>query len=86
MTGPGIAELDISCDGSRIVIGKLISTDAKGNSYYHLYMNIGDADQTIDLTPNTTTGALYDGMSADGSKVFFTTRSAPPAPGHRLKR
>ncbi len=36
-------------------------------------MNIGDADHTIDLTPGTSTGALYDGMTNDGSTVFFTT-------------
>jgi len=73
MTGPGIAELDISSDGSRILIGQLVGTDAKGNSYYHLYMDIGDSNKTVDLTPGTIHGVLYDGMSADGSKVFFTT-------------
>ena len=36
-------------------------------------MNIGDSGQTIDLTPGTTHGALFDGMTADGSRVFFTT-------------
>jgi hypothetical protein len=36
-------------------------------------MNIGDAGQTVDVTPGTTTGVLYDGMTADGSKVFFTS-------------
>lgn len=73
MTGAGIGELDISSNGSRIVVGQLISTDPQGNNYYHLYMNVGDSAQTIDLTPGTTTGALYDGMSADGTKVYFTT-------------
>jgi hypothetical protein len=73
MTGAGIGELDISADGSRIVVGQLISTDAQGNRYWHLYMNVGDSGQSIDLTPGTTTGALYDGMSADGTKVYFTS-------------
>ena len=45
-------------------------------SYWHLYMNVGDSGQTIDLTPGTTDGVLYDGMTADGSKVFFTTTDA----------
>jgi hypothetical protein len=73
MTGPGIGELDISSNGSRIVIGKLMSTDSEGNRYWHLYMNVGDSGHTIDLTPGTTSGALYNGMTADGSNVFFTT-------------
>ena len=37
-------------------------------------MHIGTSPETIDLTPGTTTGALFDGMTADGSTVYFTTR------------
>ena len=69
----GISELDISSDGTRILLGQLISADAKGNKYWHLYMNIGDSEHTIDLTPGSTHGVLFDGMTSDGSKVFFTT-------------
>jgi hypothetical protein len=69
----GLAELDVSADGSRIVIGQLISTDSAGNRYWHLYMDIGDSGTSIDLTPGATDGALYAGMTADGSKVYFTT-------------
>ena len=36
-------------------------------------MDVSDAISSIDLTPGATHGALYDGMTADGSKVFFTT-------------
>jgi hypothetical protein len=72
MTGAGIGELDISKDGSRIVVGQLVSESGEAK-YWHLYMNIGDAGQTVDLTPGTTSGAMYDGMTEDGSKVFFTT-------------
>ncbi len=70
----GISELAISKDGSRILIGQKVAEDAKGNPYYHLYMDIGDSPKTIDLTPGTTSGVLFDGMSTDGSKVFFTTK------------
>ncbi|HEX3243102.1 MAG TPA: hypothetical protein VHQ97_08475 [Solirubrobacterales bacterium] len=70
----GIAELDVSRDGSRIVVGQLMRTDAAGNRYFHLYMHVGTSPGTIDLTPGTTTGALYDGMTADGSSIYFTTR------------
>ncbi len=74
--GTGLAELGISSDGSRVVIGQLVSTDAAGNHYYHLYMHLGNDPETVDLTPGATGGAIYDGMSADGSIVYFTTKDA----------
>jgi sugar lactone lactonase YvrE len=73
MTGPGIAELDVSKDGSHVLIGQLVS-EAQGDKHWHLFMNVGDSIRTIDLTPGATTGVLYAGMSSDGSKVFFTTK------------
>jgi hypothetical protein len=73
MTGTGIAELDVSRDGSRILIGKLVSTDTKGNQYWHLYMHVGNSASSIDLTPGTTSGVLYAGMDEAGTKVYFTT-------------
>ncbi len=72
-TSDGLAELDISADGSRIVIGQLISVDSAGNHYWHLYMNVGDSTKNIDLMPGTTNGGLYDGMTKDGTKLYFTT-------------
>ena len=76
MTGPGIGGIDISDSGSRALVGELISTDAAGNDYWHLFMNVGGANQTVDLTPGTTTGVLYSGMTGDGTSVFFTTPDA----------
>jgi hypothetical protein len=73
MTGAGIGELDISADGSRILLGREVSTDSAGNTYWHLFMNIGDAAKTVDLMPSASAGALYAGMTEDGSKVFFVT-------------
>jgi DNA-binding beta-propeller fold protein YncE len=79
----GIAELGISSDGSRVLVAQKVITDADGNVYWHLYMNVGDSDKTIDLTPGVIAspggsgfkeGVLYAGMSADGSRVFFTTK------------
>jgi hypothetical protein len=70
----GISELDISEDGSRVLVGQKISTDADGNDYYHLYLHVGTDPDSIDLTPGATAGALYDGMTADGSRIFFTTK------------
>ena len=69
----GIGELDISADGSRILLGQLVSKDADGNAYWRLYMNIGDSAHTVALTPGATSGVLFDGMTADGTKVFFAT-------------
>ncbi len=34
---------------------------------------MNDSITSIDLTPGTTAGVLFDGMTADGTKVFFTT-------------
>lgn len=72
MTGAGIGELDISSDGGRVVVGQQLSTGPSGNRHWHLYMSADGADQTIDLTPGTA-GVLYNGMTADGTKVFFST-------------
>ncbi len=71
--GLNVAELGISADGSRIVIGKLVSTDAAGNHHYHLYMHVGKNTETIDLTPGATHGVIYAGMTEDASMVYFTT-------------
>jgi Fibronectin type III domain len=70
----GISELDISEQGDRIVVGQLVSTDAAGNHYYHLYMHLGTDPHTIDLTPGAADGVLFDGMTSDGAKVFYTTK------------
>jgi hypothetical protein len=72
MTGSGIGEVAISNDGSRILFGQLLSEEGDAR-FWHLYMNVGDSDHSIDLMPESTSGALFDGMTADGSKVFFTS-------------
>jgi sugar lactone lactonase YvrE len=73
MTGGNVGELDISDDGSRIVVAQRVSIDGQGNSYWHPYMHIGNSPNSVDLAPGTNTGVLYGGMSADGSRVFFST-------------
>jgi hypothetical protein len=70
----GLAELDISGDGSRIVIGQLTEVDSAGNHYWHLYLNVDDAGESIDLMPGASDGALYDGMTANGSMLYLTSR------------
>jgi hypothetical protein len=72
MGGAGIAELDVSADGSHVLIGRQVGTDAAGNPLYDLYMHIGSDPHSVAIaTP--TDGALYAGMTADGSTVYFTT-------------
>jgi hypothetical protein len=79
MTGPGIGQLDISADGTRILIGQQVDDDAAGNRYWHLYMNLGASEQTIDVTPGVgSAGVLFNGMTAGGSTVFITTTAALP--------
>ena len=43
MTGGGIAELDISSDGSHVLVGKQVGVDAAGNKSYDLYMHVAGA-------------------------------------------
>jgi hypothetical protein len=71
--GTGAAELAVSEDGSRVVIGRVLSTDAAGNRHYHLYLHVGTDASSIDLTPGTSAGALFAGMSADGESIYFAT-------------
>jgi hypothetical protein len=74
MSGAGIGSLDISADGSRIVVAQKVSTDAAGNSYWHPYLHIGTSPNTVDLAPGAITGVLFAGMTEDGAKIFFTTK------------
>jgi hypothetical protein len=67
-----VAELDISANGSRILVGKLVGTDAAGNDHYDLYMHVGGSADSV-VVADTPGGVIYDGMTGDGTKVFFTT-------------
>ncbi|HEY5977954.1 MAG TPA: hypothetical protein VIT85_08865 [Solirubrobacterales bacterium] len=69
----GIAALDVSADGSRIVVAQRVSTDTKGNHYWRPFMHVGTSPETIELAPGSSSGVHFDGMTADGSKVFMTT-------------
>jgi len=70
--GSEIGELDISKDGSHILLGQL-AEEKHGAKLWHLYMNIGDSEKTIALTPGAVKGVAFDGMSADGETVFFSS-------------
>ena len=70
----GIGSLDVSEDGSRVVVAQKVSTDSNGNDYWHPYMHVGSNQNTIDLAPGTTSGVRFVGMSADGTAVYFITK------------
>jgi hypothetical protein len=68
-----VAELDVSNEGERVLIGVEVGEEG-GNKRWHLYIHEAGNPDSIDLTESTAEGALYDGMTADGSMVFFTSR------------
>jgi hypothetical protein len=55
-----------------VLVGKAVSTDAKGNTYYDLYMHVGSSPNSVQVA-DTANGVIFNGMTSDGSKVFFTT-------------
>jgi sugar lactone lactonase YvrE len=68
-----VGELDLSRDGSRVLVGTEASSEA-GNTYWHLYLHLSGRQGSVDLMPsNVVKGALFDGMTADGSRVFLST-------------
>lgn len=71
MTGE-IAELDVSANGNRVLIGRAVGEDAEGNPYYDLYMHIGNNPHSVQVA-DTEHGVVYNGMSDDGKNVYFTT-------------
>ena len=52
MTGAGIAELDVSADGERVLIGKKVSEDSAGNEFFDLYMHVGNSPNSIEVDRN----------------------------------
>ena len=69
----GISELAVSTDGSHILLGQKVTEDTDHNVYWHLYMDVNDSNDSIELTPGATEGVLFAGMTEDGSEVFFTS-------------
>ena len=67
-----VAELGISNDGSRIVVGRFVGKDDAGNKLYDLFMH-RDGDPFSVAIADTPHGASYGGMTGDGGTVYFTT-------------
>lgn len=70
--GGEVGELGVSSNGGRVVVGELVHTEGAAK-YWHLFMHLGNSSDSIDLDPTSTTGVLFDGMTADASGVFFST-------------
>jgi hypothetical protein len=70
--GGELAELAVSADGSRVLIGKLIGEDSSGNQSFDLYMHLA-GDPHSALVAETPHGVVFNGMTSSGTKAFFTT-------------
>ena len=68
----GVGELGISKDGSHVLVGQLVSQEGNAK-YWHLYMDVNNAQKSIAITPSGGEGVLFDGMTEDGSKIFFSS-------------
>jgi hypothetical protein len=77
MTGE-VAELDVSADGNRVLIGKEVGEDSEGNGLYDLYMHVGTSANSVEVI-DTGAGVIFNGMTSDGTVVYFST--AQPLPG-----
>jgi sugar lactone lactonase YvrE len=71
--GKGVAGLDVSADGSRVVVGQLDGTGPSGADLWHPYVNVDGASSSFDLAPGASAGVLYYGMTDDGSKAFISS-------------
>jgi NHL repeat len=71
--GSNVVALDVSEDGSRILVGRRVSTDPDGNDYFDLFMHLGTSPSSVEVA-DTPNGVLFVGMTSDGSEVLFTTR------------
>lgn len=70
--GDDVRALDVSADGSRVLIGVLNHTDTEGNEHYDLYLHEAGNPNSTELVSGGA-GALYAGMTKDGSQVLFTS-------------
>lgn len=72
MTG-NVGELDVSFDGSRVIVAQEGPVDPEGNVHWHPYMHFAGSAASLDLAPGSVTGVLFAGMTSDGARAFFTT-------------
>lgn len=73
-----VGELGISSDGSRVVVAEKVGTDDAGNPLWHPYLHIRGSADSIDLAEGTTSGVYFNGMSSDGSVIYFSTVDSLP--------
>jgi hypothetical protein len=73
ISGTEVGALDVSADGSRVLIGQEVATDGAGNPLWHLYLHLSGDANSVDLMPAAVEGAYFAGMTTDAGRVFFTT-------------
>jgi hypothetical protein len=73
ISGTEVGALDVSADGSRVLIGQEVSTDGANNPLWHLYLHLSGDPESVDLMPGASQGAYFAGMTTDGTRLFFTT-------------
>jgi hypothetical protein len=74
LSGAEVGALDVSADGSRVLVGQELSSDGAGNPLWHLYLHLSGDPESVDLMAGATQGAYFAGMTADGTRLFFTTK------------
>jgi sugar lactone lactonase YvrE len=74
LSGAEVGALDVSTDGSRVLIGAEVSADGAGNPLWHLYLHLAGDPESVDLMAGASEGAYFDGMTADGTRLFLTTK------------
>jgi hypothetical protein len=72
MTGE-VGALDVSADGTRVVVGQRLSTDAEGNALWHPFLHLAGDTHSLDLAPGTVDGSLLAGMTEDAARIFLVT-------------
>ena len=68
-----VAELDVSSDGSRVLIGKKVGRRLLTATSSSTSTCMSPASPTRSSSPTRTTASVFNGMTSDGTKVFFTT-------------
>ncbi|HWP33667.1 MAG TPA: hypothetical protein VNL97_07950 [Solirubrobacterales bacterium] len=74
ISGTEVGALDVSADGSRVLVGAEVSTDGAGNPLWHLYLHLSGDSSSVDLMQGATEGAYFAGMTQDGTRLFLTTK------------
>ncbi len=74
ISGTEVGALDVSATGARVLVGAEVNSDGAGNPLWHFYLHRSGDAHSVDLMHGASQGAYFDGMTEDGTRVFFTTK------------